>query len=72
MAVSLAILHLSEGDEQTDQVLGESLDVTMACFHKDLDIDFTHIFVLYSLFEPDPALLTDFERRFNHTSRPHH
>lgn len=64
LAVSLSILHLSEGRSHLDQILGESLETTMECFHKDLTLDFAHIFVLYPLFEPDSGLLEDLRRRF--------
>jgi len=64
LAVSLSILHLSEGRRHVDRVLGESLETTMECFHKDLTLDFGHIFVLYPLFEADSGLLEDLKRRF--------
>lgn len=64
LAVSLSILHLSEGSAHLDRVLGEPLEATMECFHKDLTLDFAHIFVLYPLFEADSGLLEDLKRRF--------
>lgn len=64
LAVSLILLYLSE-----KEVLGRSLDHTVAVFDKDLALDFSQIRPLYTRFEPDAELLMDLERSFRHQHR---
>ena len=65
LAVSLVLLYLSE-----EEVLGRSLEHTMAVFDKDLALDFSLIRQLYCRFEPDAELMMDLERSFRHQHPP--
>lgn len=65
VAVVTVALVVLQGCET--EVVGKSLEDTMALFDKDFKTDFTRIKRLYDQFEPTSELLTDLERRFRYS-----